>query len=216
MVSFTFDDVLASAATCGAALLERYGARGTFFAASSFTGNHGLMGPFATDQQLCSLDYRGHELACHTWSHLNCGLAGADALAADCDRNAKHFAAAGLPQPRNFSYPFGDISSAAKQSLGSRFKLLRALHPGVITSGTDLNQAPAVGIEGPQGEARAEQWLLQAAVQKGWLILYTHDVAEDCSQFGCTPAALEHLLEAARLLGFDIVTVAEGARRLNL
>jgi peptidoglycan/xylan/chitin deacetylase (PgdA/CDA1 family) len=115
----------------------------------------------------------------------------------------------------NFAYPYGDVGWAAKRVLGRRFHILRALHPGLIHDGVDLNQAPAVGIEGPGGEALAMRWIRRAAERKAWLILYTHDVIAAPSPWGCTPATLEALADAALALGCDIVTVAEGAKRLS-
>jgi hypothetical protein len=74
---------------------------------------------------------------------------------------------------------------------------------------------PAVGIEGPGGEGTALRWLERAKAAKAWLILYSHDVVDDHSAFGCTPAALERLAAQAVLDGFDVVTVAEGVRRME-
>jgi peptidoglycan/xylan/chitin deacetylase (PgdA/CDA1 family) len=73
ILCFTFDDVLSSAATTGAHILESYGARGTYFVSASFTGREGLIGRFATRDELLAAAAAGHELACHTYSHLNCG-----------------------------------------------------------------------------------------------------------------------------------------------
>ena len=54
-----------------------------------------------------------------------------------------------------------------------------------------------------------------AAEQKAWLILYTHDVAEAPSQWGCTPGVLARLADEALGRGFKVVTVAEGARLVS-
>ncbi len=113
-----------------------------------------------------------------------------------------------------FAYPFGEVSGAAKRALEGRFTLMRALHHGLIAEGSDLNQAPAVGIEGPGGEATARRWLQRALEQKAWLILYTHDVRPDPSAFGCTPEALGRLVDQALEGGAEVVTVGEGARRM--
>jgi hypothetical protein len=40
-------------------------------------------------------------------------------------------------------------------------------------------------------------------------------VALEPSQWGCTTAALERLVDGALMAGFDVVTVAEGARRIG-
>ena len=60
-------------------------------------------------------------------------------------------------------------------------------------------QLPAVGIEGADGEETARQWLDKARAANAWLILYTHDVSDTPSQFGCTPGALERLTAKAVL-----------------
>jgi hypothetical protein len=57
---------------------------------------------------------------------------------------------------------------------------------------------------------------LAADARKAWLILYTHDVSDTPSQWGCSTAALERLVDGAVNAGFDVVTVAEGARRIGL
>jgi hypothetical protein len=41
-------------------------------------------------------------------------------------------------------------------------------------------------------------------------------VAPEPSQWGCTTAVLERLVDGALTAGFDVVTVAEGARRIGL
>lgn len=214
MVSFTFDDAPASAATLGAALLEEAGARGVYYISAALAGQDSPMGRIAGAQDVRRLAAAGHEIACHTFTHLDCGQADAEATRADVDENARTLAAWGAPPPVNFAYPYGDVSPAAKSALSGRFQTLRALHHGLIERGSDLNQAPGVGIEGPDGEAVAMRWLEAAAQRRAWVILYTHDVSETPSPWGCTPAALARLIDRAVTGGFDIVTVAEGARRI--
>lgn len=211
MVSFSFDDAPATAATTGAALLEARGVKGTYYVAAALAERDGPMGRFASLEQMREAAQAGHEIACHTFSHLDCGQASAAAITADVDRNAQ--ALDGCPPATTFAYPYGDVSLQAKQALGGRFNLLRSLHHGLITDGGDLNQTPAVGVEGPNGEAVALRWLKAAKARKAWLILYTHDVAEQASAWGCTPDAFARLIDTALAQDFEVVTVAEGARR---
>ena len=216
MVSFSFDDAPATACEAGARALEARGLRGTYYFAAGLAGRDGPMGRFATGEDARRLYQAGHEIACHTYSHLDCGQSSRATTLQDVDRNAESLAAWGAGEPVSFAYPYGDVASPAKTALSGRFKTLRALHHGLITDGADLNQAPAVGIEGEAGEAVASEWLDKAKARKAWLILYTHDVAEQPSQWGCTTAALERLIDRAVADGFDVVTVAEGARRIGL
>lgn len=215
MVSFCFDDAPASAAERGAEILERRGAKGVFFISMGLAGREGPMGRNAGAEQIERLIAHGHEIGCHTHSHLDCGQASAGEIADDVLKNKAALTGLGAPVPRSFAYPYGDVSISAKRVLGSRFGLLRALHHGLVRRGQDLNQAPAVGIEGPHGEAVAWRWLDRAISEKAWLILYTHDVAEDPSPWGCTPEALERLVEGALSTGADVVTVAEGCQRIG-
>jgi peptidoglycan/xylan/chitin deacetylase (PgdA/CDA1 family) len=215
MISFSFDDAPASAADAGANILEARGHRGTYYISAALAGHSGPMGRYANAEEISRLAKAGHEIACHTYSHLDCGQAGGVEATDDAALNAEVLAAWGAPPISSFAYPYGDVSGPAKLALAGRFSTLRALHHGLIETGSDLNQAPAVGVEGPDGEGTAMRWMMRAAARKAWLILYTHDVAEAPSEWGCTPAALERLVDAAEKLGFDVVTVAEGAGRIG-
>jgi peptidoglycan/xylan/chitin deacetylase (PgdA/CDA1 family) len=213
MVTFAFDDPPKTATEAGAAILEERGLRGTFFVAAGLAGQDSPFGLYADDDDTRRLHAAGHEIACHTYSHLDCGKASGPAILADVERNAEALGALGV-YPTTFAYPYGDVSPAAKAAIGGKFSLLRALHHGLVENGADLNQAPAVGIEGPDGETTAIHWLREAARKHAWLILFTHDVKKNPSPFGCTPEALERLADAALSMGFEVVTAAEGAKRI--
>lgn len=213
-ISFSFDDIPATAAEAGAAVLEAAGARGTFYVCVGLAGREGPMGRYASLEAVSRLARRGHEVGCHTHGHLDCGQAAGAEIAADVEANARALAGLGI-RPASFAYPYGDVSRQAKQALAGRFAALRALHPGLVRPGADLNQLPAVGVEGPDGEARAARWIDRALAERAWLILYTHDVAEQPSPWGCTPAALARLVERARAGGARVAPVAEALAGLE-
>jgi peptidoglycan/xylan/chitin deacetylase (PgdA/CDA1 family) len=215
MVSFCFDDVTENAFSVGARLLEARGLRGSFFVCAGLLGETGHMGAYATRAQVARAAAAGHEIGCHTYSHLDCGQAKAGAIASDLDRNRHAFADLGLPEPTTFAFPFGDVSVQAKRVAGDRFRLCRALHHGLIRRGADLNQAPAVGIEGANGEAVARRWMRAAARQGAWLILYTHILGPTASEFGCSVEGFTRLVDEAIASDFDIVTVDRGAALLG-
>jgi peptidoglycan/xylan/chitin deacetylase (PgdA/CDA1 family) len=212
MVSFSFDDAPLSAAITGAEILGRHGVHGTYYLSAGLAGQDSPMGPILEADDARRLAEAGHEIGCHTHSHLDCGQAAGETAVADVARNGEALTRWSGAAPTTFAYPYGDVSAATKRVLAPRFSLLRALHHGLIEPGADLSQAPAVGIEGPHGEVIARSWLQVAVRRKGWLILYTHDVAETPSPWGCTPQALDRLAAEAVVAGCSIVTVAEGAR----
>ncbi len=216
LLTISFDDAPVSAAHDGAAILERQGARGTYFISTGLSGRESHLGRYTEAADIQALAKAGHEIACHTLTHLDCGRAKSPAIAAELDANREALIRLGVPAPRTFAYPYGDVSPAAKAVLNTRFMASRALHHGLVTTGTDLNQAPAVGIEGADGEDVARQWLERAAATPdSWLILYTHDVRESPSSWGCTPQVLERLVSKAASKGFEIVTFEDGARRAS-
>jgi peptidoglycan/xylan/chitin deacetylase (PgdA/CDA1 family) len=215
MVSFSFDDVPLSAATAGAAILEEAGARGTFYVCGGFaSGEAGDNGPYADWATLVALAARGHEIGCHTYGHRNCAQAGPGQAQAEARRNQAAFVDNGLPRPVTFAFPFGDVSPRAKTALSSDYQMLRATWPGLLRQGGDLDAAPAVAIEGASAFDTARTWLERAAAERAWLILYSHDVSQTPSPFGCTPQSLARAVRLAAELDVPIVTVAEGLRSL--
>jgi peptidoglycan/xylan/chitin deacetylase (PgdA/CDA1 family) len=215
MLSISFDDVPASAATDGARLLERCGARGTFYVSAGLCGRDAPTGRCAVETEVRALAVAGHEVACHTWSHLDCGRADAGRIGRDVELNRAVLTELTGATPETFAFPYGDVSLRAKRILRRRFRALRGLHEGLVEDGCDLNQLPAVGIEGADGEARAAAWIDRAAARKAWLVLYTHDVSATPSAWGCTPEALERLIERALARGFELHTVARGLDRIG-
>ncbi|OJU10666.1 MAG: polysaccharide deacetylase [Caulobacterales bacterium 68-7] len=215
MLSISFDDAPVSAVETGARLLEERGLRGTYYISAGLAGKDGPMGRNADGEQIAALAAAGHDIADHTYSHLDCGQASRSEVVDEADLNAEMLTGWAGVEPSSFAYPYGDVAIPAKHALSERFRLLRALHHGVVATGSDLNQAPAVGIEGPDGEAVARRWMAEAKARNAWLILYTHDVAAEPSPWGCTPDALARLLDTALADGFEVVTVAQGVRRIG-
>lgn len=214
LLTISFDDAPLTATSLGAEILNRRGIKGTYYASAGLSGRRQPMGVCAGPEDYVRLAAQGHEIACHTFSHLDCGKADGSRIREDVRRNAEAFAQWGLSRPSSFAYPYGDVSPASKSTLAPVFTSLRALHPGLVEAGSDLNQTPAVGIEGEDGPARALAWLETARARSAWLILYTHDVAEAPSPWGCTPSALEQILSAAQAQGFEFVTVRDGVARV--
>lgn len=216
IVSFTFDDAPESAAVAGAQALEARGCRGTFYISAGLLGREGPMGRYAGPEDVRRLARAGHEIGCHTYAHLECGPAAPDRIAREIEINACVLAELCGRPPQTFAYPFGDVSGEAKAELAPRFRLLRALHSGLVRRGTDLNQAPAVPIDGPDGAARGALWIEQAARRRGWLILCLHDVADDRSFWGCTPDELARLIALAEARGCEILPVTQALDRLAM
>ncbi len=216
MISFTFDDAPASATRAGAEILESRGLRGSYYVSAGLSGTEVPMGVCAVAQDYQRVAAAGHEIACHTYSHLDCGRASAAGADADVARNLETLAGWGVGEVESFAYPYGDVSAGPKGLLKGRFSTLRGLHHGVIEQGTDLNQTPSIGVEGPPGPALARRWMAEALKRRAWLVLFTHDVAPEPSHWGCTPDDFAALIDEALASGFEVMTVRDAARSLGV
>ena len=210
MVSFTFDDVPASACELGARILEQHGACGTFYVAGSGTTEPSAPGR-ATIDQLRTVWANGHEIGCHTFSHPSIRQLSLEELGRELDRNQRVLNTIGDDiVVQNFAYPYGDFSIRAKHYLESRFESCRSGHAGINTGTADLGALDAWPLQNSFIDHAKVVKLIDATVQtSGWLIFYTHDVAESPSKYGVSPDLLEWAVGTATKSGCTLTTVAE-------
>jgi peptidoglycan/xylan/chitin deacetylase (PgdA/CDA1 family) len=215
MVSFTFDDIPDSAANVGAPMLEEYGGRGTFYIAGSLVDRWSghWMGTGA--DAIVDLHRRGHEIACHTFSHRRATELDAAAMAAEIETNRSYLHSLDPSiELENFAYPYGLGSLSRKIQLGNVFRSSRGIVPGVNRDTIDLHFLRATPLVDEHIDVEGiERAIEETVATAGWLIFYGHDVVETPSPFGCTPRLLRHALETASRRKLPIVSVAEALRR---
>jgi peptidoglycan/xylan/chitin deacetylase (PgdA/CDA1 family) len=200
MVSFTFDDIPKSAATTGAAILEDHGVRGTFYVSGGLVGTTPSAHWAAVDvPDIVALHRRGHEIGCHTFSHRRTCDLDAASFTTEIEQNRRYLHSVD-PSIRieNFAYPFGYGAFGRRQQLKAAFQSCRSIVPGVNSGTVDLQFLHAMPLIDQHIDRDAiERALDETQVNNGWLIFYGHDVAESPSPYGCSPALLNHALEAA-------------------
>ncbi len=214
MVSFTFDDVPKSAATVGAAILEAHGARGTYYVIGNQVGTSSALWDMVDGKDIVALHRQGHEIACHTFSHKRACDIDAATLNAEIARNQQYLrsldSSIGI---ENFAYPFGYGSFVRKRQLKTLFKSCRSIVPGVNSGTIDLQFLRAMPlIDRRVDRDDIERAFDQAQKNNGWLIFYTHDVADEPSPYGCSPALLTAALEAASRRKIPVLNMAEALR----
>lgn len=210
VASFTFDDFPRSAFEAGAPMLDRHGAKATYYPAGYYCGRSLDGIDYYDEAMLRAVAADGHEIGCHSYSHEPCPRISDTLLTDDLDRNALFLeeALGAAPELASFAYPYGEVSARTKRLMGERFPVSRGIHPGINGAATDLSQLKAIPLEARSWRAeRVERWIEQARETKGWLVFFSHDVSDQPSPYGCTPAMLEHALSAAGAAGFDIATV---------
>lgn len=216
IVSFTFDDVPDTALTNGAAILEKYGALGTFYIAG---GLEARVEPDRTliDRNGClELFRRGHEIGCHTFAHRRVRAYGSS-LAKDLDSNARYLLDAGITRlADNFAFPYNAAWPLARRELGRRYLTCRAAGETVNRGAIDPLMLKAVEIRQPEDHSLGlTRWIDDVAQNPGWLVFFTHDIAEKPTPYGCTPATFERLVAHAVERGCDIMTVTAATKALG-
>jgi peptidoglycan/xylan/chitin deacetylase (PgdA/CDA1 family) len=212
LVSFAFDDFPRTAFTVGGRILENFGVRGTYYAAAGLMNTSNDLGEQFRADDLRALVSAGHELAGHTFSHIASSSLSVEEFQQDVRKGQKALqAVTGLVPSANFAYPFGEVTLAAKKTLGPMMMSSRGIYGGINgPDQVDLNLLRANSLYGDMARAAyVEKLISENVARKGWLIFYTHDVSETPSRYGCTPALFEAALSSTLRSGCKIATVAQ-------
>jgi peptidoglycan/xylan/chitin deacetylase (PgdA/CDA1 family) len=211
MVSFTFDDFPESAASVGVPMLDQHNARATFYVAGDLVGKWSGHWQGIRADAIVELHRTGHEIACHTFSHVSTPDLGAAELAAQIEGNRRYLL--GLdPSMRieNFAYPYGLGSVWRKAQLAKTFRSSRSIILGVNSGVVDLQYLRSTPLIDRNIDCdRINRVFDELIATNGWLIFYGHDVAAEPSPYGCTPSLMRHALDAAARRNVTIMTVAD-------
>lgn len=202
IVSFTFDDVPESAYTNGASVLESRGVHGTFYIASGQCGweNTTMGWRNISLDQVRALHDRGHEIGCHTFTHPRVDQVTSDSLREECRKNREvlHDLCADIKLD-NFCYPFGRVSLPSKRQLEACFDSCRGTYKGINAGTVDLGLLRVIQLyDNNLSPDELRRVVKENRDRNGWLIFYTHDVAESASPIGCSPQLLRAAVEAAQ------------------
>ena len=216
IATLTFDDAPRSAVTTGAEVLGRTGALATYYINGGHTGRafEGLEQHRLED--LKALRLAGHELACHTFAHIEAARASDAERQADLARNAAFFADH-FPEDRlvSFAYPFGSLSLGSKTFYSKRFFTCRGVMAGVNHAMVDFAELRSNILSSTDWDEAHIAALIEETVRKtGWLTFFTHDVSDTPRRYGCTPNELARLIDLLTQAGIDIVTIKSGAAQV--
>jgi peptidoglycan/xylan/chitin deacetylase (PgdA/CDA1 family) len=216
IVSFTFDDAPASAASEGAPILEALGVRGTYYLCGGLLGGPGDLTPLLDRGQAEALARAGHEIGCHTYGHSDVRYIDWPPLEISLRKNAETLSEISGAAPRNFAYPFGGISFGKKLRLQSHFETCRGIYPGINVGRIDTGLIKAVPLyTSTLHDDGVRHWIARAVATSGWLVFFTHDVSERPTPFGVTPDLLRAAVAAAVAAGCARVPMAEAVDRLR-
>jgi peptidoglycan/xylan/chitin deacetylase (PgdA/CDA1 family) len=217
VVSFTFDDFPKSALN-GADIIEKYGGHAGFYACTSMVGKTGPYGEMFDRNTLEELQSRQHEIGSHTHSHMDCAQRSMQEVLDDVSANLSQLADLGVEEkPTSFAFPFGETSFETKKSLRQTFKHCRGILPGTNVGLVDTAQLKCWELDGNADNAlRAQKAIEDATKTGGWVIIFTHDVAQDHTQYGTSPDVIETLCKLAIDSGAEILAPTSAGKRFGI
>jgi len=217
IITFSFDDFPRTALTTGAAVLESFGARATYYVSMSLMSGKNDLGEQFCHEDLCAVLERGHELASHTFSHLSARNVRYGVFKDDVEKGEQAIQETlRAATSGNFAYPYGDATLGTKKKLGPQLMSSRGTCGGLNGPDVDLNLLRANSLYGDLDRADAAKGLILENEKRGhWLIFYSHDVVTNPSPFGCTPKLLDAVCSFAAAREARFMTVEQVMKNLG-
>lgn len=210
VVSITFDDVAASTCELAGNLLDKYNCKGTFYVAGGLTDKKEEGLQCHSKQQLQDLLQRGHELGCHSYSHVHYDQLTSQQIQQEIHQDIQFLGECGADVNNlNFAYPFGGYSIQAKRLCRQLFQSSRITGGGTMTNEVDLQLLPSYRLYQKSDTSDLASQIELAAKEYGWLIINTHDISAEPSDYGFTPDKLENTIRAIRDAGCHILSVRD-------
>ncbi len=216
VISFTFDDAPGSAFVNGGNILSKYGMCGTFYISLSLMHDIDPSVRFTADHVRGAIE-RNHEIGCHTYGHTELYTVSLEKGMEDIDKNQLEMQnIAPGTKLENFSYPFGSQTRPIKKFISNRFRSARGIEEGINGSRTDMFNLRSVKLYEHRNSLEYIFQKIEAAREsKAWLIFYTHDVREDHTEWGCSPAYFEAVVKKCMEEKIKVLTINEAINHIE-
>jgi len=208
IISISFDDFPQSVMDNALPLLDEHQWKATFYVAAGLEGITNHLGRHFDAKDIKKLVAEGHEIGCHSYSHINILEVSDDDLKKEIDLNAAALEALGVPPLTSFAYPYGETAKMQKQRLETQFSNMRGIMPGMNYNKADLNQIKSMQVYNGADIDRAIKTIKSLDEKPGWLTLFTHDVRSQPSEYGCTTDDFMRVCEAITQSGAEVLPIS--------
>ena len=214
VVSFSFDDCPVTGIDNGVKAIENEGWLSTVYVSCGLFEIENHLGKMMKPADALALHESGHEIGEHTFSHIDATTLGLQKVQEDIDRNQAQLADLGVPASETFAYPYGETFPELKKIMGTRFKGSRGINRRVHVNEVDLNQIGSLPLytNTLDGAAAAVKKISQSG---GWLTLFTHDVRDNPSEYGCTPDTMKSIIEIVKNSGAEVLNIKSAISRFG-
>jgi peptidoglycan/xylan/chitin deacetylase (PgdA/CDA1 family) len=217
IASFTFDDFPRSALNVGGVILNRFDARGTYFASMGLMGSTAPTGVMFEREDLSHALRQGHEIGCHTYDHYHAGNTAPRLFEDSVARNQRTFSAL-FPghSLQTLAYPIYEPRPGVKRRMQSHYVCCRGGGQTYNDKLADLNSLRSFFIEQSRDDPQKIYSIIDSARQaRGWLIFSTHDVDPNPTPWGCTPEFFEDVVRRVVASRIRILPIIDAWKALS-
>lgn len=214
IISFSFDDCPKSVVENGLSKLDAHNWKSTIYISSGLLGTINHHGEQMSKTDVITAHTSGHEIGGHSYSHIDLSEIPFSEAMQDIETNRAAFEDMGLPPSRTFAYPFGQTLSRLKTQLASDYDGLRGISSGAMVGRADLNQINSTPLfSGEDFKTLIKQ--IETLPDNAWLTLFTHDIQNSPTQWGCTPDEIDAVISAVKARGAEVLTIADAIQKLK-
>jgi peptidoglycan/xylan/chitin deacetylase (PgdA/CDA1 family) len=213
LVSVTLDDGWTNQYTNGLPVLTRYGVPATFYIIS---GTLTEQPAYMTGAQVQALAAAGHEIGSHTISHPDLTKASTAALTDELSSSRATLQGLIGAPVTDFAYPYGAYNATTINAAKPYYASQRTVDTGYNTKDLfDPTRLKVQNVFDSTTPAQVQAWVHQAEVDRSWLILVYHEVANTPSDptnttYTTKPADFDAEMAAVRGSALGKVTVRQG------
>ena len=215
IVSFTFDDCPKSVVDNALPALERENWQASLYISMGLCGTTNHLGLHMSESDVKAVYKSGYEIGDHTYSHIDATANSLENFEQNIDKNQARLKDLGLPPSETFAYPYGQVSLASKKMISQKFKGARGITSHIHSSSVDLNQINSNRLYAGQDYKVLLNQISELEKKPGWMTIFTHDVRETPSSYGCQPEHLNTVIKAVKDSGAIVMTVANAIKHLE-
>ena len=216
IVSFSFDDCPKSVIEHAIKPFEQENWRSSVYVAMGLCGITNHLGLHMNGDDIKSLHENGHEIADHTFSHIDAFRHSTAEMLEDIQKNQASLNALGLPKSKSFAYPYGQVTPELKSTLSTMFIGSRGIRSREYDEDIDLNQIRSNRLYAGADFEKIMSQISRIKDKPGWLPIFTHDIRDNPSIFGCTPEQMKQVIKAVKQSGAQVLTMADAVEQMEL
>jgi peptidoglycan/xylan/chitin deacetylase (PgdA/CDA1 family) len=183
--------------------------KATYYISLGKVGQDSNVGRICEIEDIKNLIEEGHEIGNHTFDHVNMNHSSIDYFEKSILKNNEVYQELFSQNSfRTLSYPYGVGKRNTIKVAKKYFRCARTTNQGINYGKVCLFMLKATPVYGNGRNFEKIKQLIHKNIEKrGWLNLYTHDINENPSEFGCTPEYFKKVIEYSVKSGSKIATL---------